>query len=227
MPPRKQLAREQLTREQIENLSITDFAKIKLSNEEIRIAREIADERENERLDRVRRLSVELEPLLNELRAVGLNLSNVGELIMRREPYPQAIPILLRHLTMPYSDAIIETIARSLAVREPEVRKAWPLLVARFRAAPTGRGLKAKGDKREYELGAKDGLACTLAVAVTNETLEELIELLKDSSQGDSRILLLSALKKSKDPRAKAAIDLLANDPVLAKEIASWRKRRT
>ena len=80
MPPRKQLAREQLTREQIENLSITDFAKIKLSNEEIRIAREIADERENERLDRVRRLSVELEPLLNELRAVGLNAATVRQI---------------------------------------------------------------------------------------------------------------------------------------------------
>ncbi len=127
---------------------------------------------------------------------------------------------------MPYSDVTRETIARSLAVPEPEVQKAWPLLIEEYRKAPMGWGIKAPGDTKEYRLGAKDGLACALSAAVTDETLPELIALAKDRTQGESRVLLLSALKKrrNKNPLAKQAIEELASDPDLEKEIASWRK---
>ncbi|CBJ41556.1 conserved protein of unknown function [Ralstonia solanacearum CFBP2957] len=66
-----------------------------------------------------------------------------------------------------------------------------------------------------------------MSVAVTDETLPELIALAKDRTQGESRVLLLSALKKrrNKNPLAKQAIEELASDPDLEKEIASWRKR--
>ncbi len=89
-----------------------------------------------------------------------------------------------------------------------------------------GWGIKVPGDTKEYRLGAKDGLACALSVAVTDETLPELIALAKDRTQGESRVLLLSALKKrrNKNPLAKQAIEQLASDPDLEKEIASWRK---
>ena len=89
-----------------------------------------------------------------------------------------------------------------------------------------GRGIVAKGDKKEFRLGLKDGLACALSVAVTDETLGELIALARDRSHGESRILLLSALRKRrfKNPLARTAIEELANDPELQKEITSWRK---
>lgn len=54
--------------------------------------------------------------------------------------------------------------------------------------------------------------------------VDELIALAKDRSQGHSRLLLLRGLKKSKSAKAKRALEELASDPVLAKEIASWRK---
>jgi hypothetical protein len=61
---------------------------------------------------------------------------------------------------------------------------------------------------------------------VTEDTLPELIALAQDRFLGDSRVLLLSALKKrrNKHPLVKQALVELASDPDLAKEIASWRK---
>ncbi|MEQ6352858.1 hypothetical protein [Ralstonia pseudosolanacearum] len=184
-------------------------------------------EREQVRSERVARMHAEQAPLLNDLHAIGLRINSVSDLINTAERYEKAIPVLLRHLLISYSDVTKETIARSLAVPEPEVQKAWPLLVEEYRKAPMGWGIKAPGDTKEYRLGAKDGLACALSVAVTEETLPELIALAKDRTQGESRVLLLSALKKrrNKNPLAKQAIEELASDPDLEKEIASWRKR--
>jgi hypothetical protein len=138
-----------------------------------------------------------------------------------------ALAILLKHLLLPYSDVIKNGIARSLAVPETAVSLAWPSLVQQYRMAPIGRGTIAPGDTKGHSLGAKDGMACMLSVAVTDETLPELIALAKDRTQGESRVLLLSALKKrrNKNPLAKQAIAELARDPDLEKEIASWRTR--
>lgn len=227
MTTKKTSTRAPLTTEALERLTANDFVRLKLTDDEKARLREINKAREQERVASVARIRVEVAPLLAELQAAGLKIQMVGDLIAMSERYEAAIPILLKHLQMPYSDAVRETIARSLAVPEPEVRKAWPMLVEEYRKAPMGWGMKGPGDTREFRLGAKDGFACALSVAVTDETLEELIAIAKDRKQGESRVLLLSALKKRRDknPRAKQAIAELANDPDLKNEIASWRKR--
>lgn len=182
-------------------------------------------EREIERTKSVERIHAEQEVLLQELLATGLKIRFVSDLISMSARYERAIPILLKHLQMEYSDVTKETIARSLAVPEPEVQKAWPMLVEQYKKAPTGQGFKAPGDTKEYRLSAKNGLACTLSVAVTEATMGELIALLKDPANGESRILMLSAIRKSKNPMAKQAREELAMDPELKKEIASWKKK--
>jgi hypothetical protein len=121
-------------------------------------------------------------------------------------------------LLLPYSDKTREGIARSLAV--PDARYAWPILVAEYRKAPMGKA------EDGFPRHAKDGLACALAVTATNDVIEELIALAKDRTQGDSRLLLLRGLRRSRNPLAKQALEDLASDPDLAKEIASWRKRK-
>lgn len=219
-------ARPSLTMAELEKLPLDELLKLKLTKEEKILLRELNSKKDLERMERVKRLLAESELLLRELQATGLNIKNVGELPGVSERYEKAIPILLRHLLMPYSDPIRSIIARSLAVPEPEVIKAWPMLVDEYRKTPMGKGIKYPGDTRECWLEAKDGLACTLSVAVTDETMEEYIEIVKDKSHGESRILLLSALRKSKNPLAKKAIEELASDPDLEKEIASWKPRK-
>lgn len=182
---------------------------------------------EQERSERAARIRVEEEPILAELRGIGWDVQSVWDLVNTNTPYPEAISILLKHLLLPYSDVVKDGMARALAVPEPEVQAAWQLLIEEYRKALTGWGIKAPGDTTEYRLGAKDGLACALAASVTDGTLPELVALAKDRTQGESRVLLLSALKKrrNKSPLATQAIDELASDPELQKEIASWGKR--
>lgn len=226
---KKQTASERapLTTEELERLTANDFVRLKLSDDEKARLREINKVREQERMASVARIRVEESPIVAELQAAGLKIQSVGDLINMRERYAAAIPVLLKHLRKPYSDVVREGIARSLAVAEPEVQKAWPLLVEEYRKAPMGWGIKGPGDTKEFRLGAKDGLACALSVAVTDDTLPELIALARDRTLGESRILLLSALKKcrSKSTLAQQAIAELANDPELQKEIALWGKR--
>ncbi|WP_148649578.1 hypothetical protein [Lysobacter antibioticus] len=168
---------------------------------------------------------IEQKPILSELRGVGVLTESIWSLLKRTEPYPEAIPILLKHLQLPYSDVTRDGLARALAVPEPEVHAAWPILVQQYITCPTGRGIVAPGETEEWPLGAKDGLACALTMAVTEATLPEFISLVRDRSQGEGRVLLLSVLKKrrKKDPQIAQVIAELAGDPDLKKEIASWK----
>lgn len=179
----------------------------------------VARKQERDRVlaERVAQLHAEQTPIVVELRKAGLDIEFLWNLLKISTPYKKAIPILLRHLLLPYSDATQETIARALAV--PDAKDAWPTLVAEYRKAPVGyeNGIK---------LGAKDGLAVALAATVTDAVVEELIALAKDQSHGSSRLLLLRGLKKSKRAAAKRALKELAFDPALAKEIASWKKTK-
>ena len=149
---------------------------------------------------------------------------SVWDLVNTSANYAEAIPVLLRHLLLPYSDRTREGIARALAV--PTARTAWPTLVEEYRKAPMGMGPRAPGEAEELRLGAKDGLACALAATATEDVMPELVALAKDPSHGPSRCLFLSALKRSKSDMARAALKELASDPDLKKEIASWRHDR-
>lgn len=179
-------------------------------------------QREQELADLASRLRIEEEPLLADLREIGWNVNSVWDLVNSSIRYDKAVPILLKHLLLPYSDRTREGIARALAVPEPSVANAWPMLVSEYRKAPIGY-------ESGIRLGAKDGLAVTLSVIAkhTSGHIEEIVDLVKDRSLGSSRLLLLSALRKSKTAVAGEAIEALASDPELAKEISSWKKRHS
>ena len=218
-------ARLPLTKEELQQMEISALLKIKLTPDESVLLREINEARNQERLASVARIQIQAAPIMQDLKAIGIEVPTLSSLTGKPER-SKAIPILLRHLQMPYCDVLISAIARCLAVPDPEVRKAWPMLVEKYRNAPTGLGFTGPGDTKKYQLQAKDALASTLVAIVTRETLGELIDLLKDQSHGEYRLILLLGLRKSKDPRAKQAIEELASDPVFKDEIASWRKRK-
>jgi hypothetical protein len=216
--------RAPLTAEELYNLPANELSKLKLTDEESRLLRALNDKKDIERAARSARLRVEEEPLLADLRDAGLNIESAWNLRKNNANYPKAIPILLKHLLLPYSDRIRSGIAHSLA--SPDARYSWDTLVAEYIKAPTGKGIIARGDTEEFNLGAKDGLACALAATVTEATIEELIEIMKDPSHGSSRVLMVSALRKSKNPKAKQALEVLAFDPDLQKEIAHWQNKK-
>lgn len=156
-----------------------------------------------------------------------MEVKSVGYLVNTSTPYPEAIPILLKHLRHPYLDRTRESIARALAVPELAVREARTFLVEEYRKAPIGKGIIAPGETDVYSLGTKSGLALAVAAATTEAEIDHLVALARDRSLGSSRLLLLRRLKRSKSEVAKKALEDLATDPDLKKEIASWRPRRS
>jgi hypothetical protein len=164
-------------------------------------------EKERARLEREASWRAEQTALLSEFKAAGWSVESVWDLVGTSTPYPELIPILLRHLSLPYSDRTKEGIARSLAV--PDSKNGWSQLVAEYCKADVGPD-------------TKDGLAAALAAVSSDDVIGELADLAKDTSNGSSHVLLLGGLKKSKSPVAKSTIAELSNDPQLMKEIASW-----
>jgi len=139
-------------------------------------------------------------PIVADLQTNGVSVSQVSDLVNTAEPYPDAIPILWKHFLLSYSDRTKESIGRALAVRE--ARYLWPNVVAEYRSDRHGES-------------AKTGLAVALNVLTTPNRIDELIELARDQSLGDSRAMLLPALRRSRNPKAKAALIDLAADPQL------------
>ncbi|HEV2135966.1 MAG TPA: hypothetical protein VGR47_17140 [Terracidiphilus sp.] len=169
-------------------------------------------EREKEIQERKVILRAAEKPLLEDLAKVGLQVDTVWDLVNTSSPYSNALPVLLDHLQRPYPDEVREGIARALAVRSTRPI-GWRILVNEFcKTASSNKGVK-------------DGLAAALSGASDNTVLPELVALAKDQRHGDSRLLLLIGIRRSRRPEAKAAVAELARDPVLAKEIASWRRR--
>ncbi len=188
------LTRTPLTTEEVAKLTADDLGRLKLTDDEKSRLRAINQERARQRAERSAHLRAEEEPILADLRAIGCEVKSVWDLVNTSGPYPGAIPILLKHLTQAYSDRTKEGIARALAV--PDARDAWPLLAAEYRKAPMG-------EENGIRLGAKSGLAAALSATATDDVIAQLASLAKDKANGDSRLLLLNALRKSKTAAAK------------------------
>jgi ornithine carbamoyltransferase len=166
------------------------------------------DEAHKRLVDRLQRAEA---PLVEALNAAGYPVKSVWDLVNMKAAYPQALPVLLDNLTRPYPGKIREGIARALAV--PEAKFAWSTLTKLYR--------------EEQESDAKDGLAVAIAaIAVAHkELVEEVISLTRDTRHGASRLLLLVALERSADLRARAALMELGTDSDLRKEIQAILRR--
>jgi hypothetical protein len=158
-------------------------------------------------------LSEAASPILADLASVGIVTDDVWKIRTEKKENAKAIPILLDHLQRSYPSIIRAGIAQRLAVRASR-KIGWKILVNEYR----------KTDISDDHV--KQSLASALAGASDDSVIDDLIGLAKDKSQGDSRILLLRGIRRSRRPEARQAIEDLANDPDLAKEIKSWRRSR-
>ena len=142
-------------------------------------------------------------PLVEELRAAGFDVNSAWDFVSTTDRYDDALPILFRHLEEAYPPRVREGIARALAV--PESQFAIHDLIRLY--------------KVEDAFDAKSGLAVAISVAADEAALEQIFSLLEDDRNGETRILLLGALERSQDARARATLMRLGTDPQLSKEI--------
>lgn len=144
-------------------------------------------------------------PLVADLRQVGINVESAW-LLYEVAPYPTAIPVLLEHFERPYDPATREGIARALAV--PEASWAWERLLSLLFHEP---------DQQERDV--RFALALAVVAAAPKGSTSRMLELIRDTSLGASRLAFVGPLMRSKDPRALETLEQLRDDPDLTKEV--------
>lgn len=142
-------------------------------------------------------------PVVEELRDLGLDVYSVHDTRDKADLYPGMREVLLRHLERDYPTNIRARMASSLAGKK--MGDLWPEVVKRYRAEPDG-----------Y---VKDQFADALARSSGGKHLDDIIELISDPNLGSSRVMLVQALTRSRQPRATATLESLRDDPDLTIEI--------
>lgn len=167
-------------------------------------------ERERQFAQFVESLGRDQETLVEELRAAGVEVSSVWDLVNTEAPYPSAIPVLANHLSKPHHPRIREGIVRALAV--PEAHRLWRQLLDAFR--------------EEQDEGMKLALAIAVGNASGPEDTEQLRVLVHDEGLGMNRVPLIWGLAKSRDPKAAEVLAELRDHPELGAEARKGLRKR-
>ena len=153
-------------------------------------------------------------PLVKELQAAGFKVHSAWDFVNTSKGYVDAIPILIRHLSKPYHPRNKEGIVRALAVRE-------------------AKGIACKALLEEYLKASKDDFhyrwtfGNTMERVITKEYISEVLEIVKNPDNGDSRHMFIRALGKLKAQDAKKTLEKLVkgDSEVIAKEAEKALKK--
>ena len=175
-------------------------------------ARVEAHEREHQ--EAIRRFSEAERPIVEDLREAGFDVSSIQDLLDVRdtEPYPDALPILIRHLELGgYPGDVMEALGSAVAI--PQAVDHWQVLERLYRSAESK--------------GMRDGLARALAACATRGQFDQLVALVGDGSRGNSRLFLLRPIKRLGRERGLEILRSLVDDPELGNEARALVGRRT
>jgi len=143
------------------------------------------------------------QPIVADLRAEGVDVESVWDLVNTAEPYPAALPVLMEHLERGgYPERVMESLGRALAVK-PSVTF-WERLKAHYLAP--------------RDPGEEDGAAVALAACATEAQLDDLIGFLSVEARGQSRIYFIRPILRVGGTRGREAVEALRDDPVFGKE---------
>lgn len=143
------------------------------------------------------------EPVVGELRAVGVEVDSVWDLVNTDVPYPLALPVLIRYLEdgeLP--DRVLEGVGRALAVG-PAIAF-WDRLIPLVLSPASA--------------GQAEGSAVALAACVTAERVDDLIQIVTEEERRPEHIFFLRPILKLGGERGRDVLVSLDSDPVLAVE---------
>ena len=144
------------------------------------VAREQLREAQNRQREEASRL--EQAELLKELTDTGVRVKSVWDLVNTREKYLEAIPTLVRHLSLPYSAGVKEGIVRALTVDYAGSKALRELI----------RELGKQDDDSETSM--KWVLGNAIATVAKSNDADTLVGLATDPSHGKARDMIISAL---------------------------------
>ncbi|MDN3512728.1 MAG: hypothetical protein NG784_15685 [Candidatus Jettenia sp.] len=154
--------------------------------------------------------------LLHEILQNGIKIDSLSDLMHTRESYPEIIDVLIKHLTRNYHKEVIETIVRSLAVKEARGKAFQPLLRL-YNSWPK------EDDDFRWVIGN------TMGYVATKDDLKDIEKIILDRSNANSRARLIGdALIRIKPNNIEEIlkkifeIDNLLNDlkyPIISVEV--------
>jgi hypothetical protein len=143
------------------------------------------------------------QPIVADLRGIGVQVDSVWDLVNTSEPYPTALPVLMEHLERGgYPDRVMESLGRALAVR-PAVAY-WQRLKKLYQSPRSS--------------AEEDGVAVALAACATQAQLDDLIGFLSLSQRGESRIYFIRPILSVGGDRGRKIVHSLRSDPTFGKE---------
>lgn len=166
-------------------------------------------EKEAALAERKDRLALLAKNITVDLLHVGVEVRGIGSRFKSYQDNVTALPVLAKHLTVDYPDALREAIARAMAIQEATPYRS--LAVELFK------------DLTGASVGFRYGLGMIIAETTNQSNLGETFSLLRDTKLGIARMALLPALKgRRKLPQVADLLKELGNDSDLAKEISAW-----
>ncbi|GAA1478825.1 hypothetical protein GCM10009623_32710 [Nocardioides aestuarii] len=155
------------------------------------------------------------EPVMADLRAAGVEVSDTYDLYKHPEHYPAAIPVLLTHLERDYPDRVLEDIGHGLPFKpDPSW---WDDFKALY--------LKTTSD------AVRGRLAAAMGGCARRAHYEDLLSFVRDEHLGQSRIHFLRPINRIgnriRAGQGRAVIEDLASDSVLGREAGAILKGRS
>lgn len=138
-------------------------------------------------------LNKDEQPIIKDIEKVGIKINSVWDFVNTSEPYPVAIPLLIKHLKKNYHQRTKAGIARALAV--PEAREsAWEVLLDEYDKATSDEEIEDP-KKRGY----KDGLAAAISFLADKSRMDIIFELVRNKRHGKSRVFFVENLFKLRE----------------------------
>ena len=164
---------------------------------------EMLREKETKRAAFEAELDQDEKSLVRELWDAGVDVQSVWDLVNTNTEYPNAIPILVAHLSKDHHIRTVEGIVRALTVPYAQGIATSSLIELFKRTDP------------ESEL--KWLLGAAIAETATTESTAEVIRLLEDKKHGRGREYLPLALVHLSNNEATPILKRMLNDPIVKK----------
>ncbi len=172
-------------------------------------------EKEAARAATATQLRDEERPLVQELQRTGITVvldripgqeysgppRSISDLVNTASPYPEAIPVLIKHLQLGYSRPIRQSIVRALIT--PDSMGNTDALIELFKA------------ETDSESEMKSLLGSAIAEAATDADADRLIALANDPRHGRGREFLPLGLRKASPDKVLPELERWIDDNVL------------
>jgi hypothetical protein len=155
------------------------------------------------------------QPLLDELERIGVRLESLWTTRDIKVMPPEAFQIILKHLRSDYPNRTKEGMAAALGRREAR-DSVWHDFLALYQELPED----TDPDR------VKERVAASLSEIARQKDLSTLIDLIRDPSNGPTRVLFVRNLSRSKRPEAMRALQSLRHEKDLRAEIDVALKRK-